>query len=261
VVGGPAGWARFVLGAVLVVLGLVWAVAATGDVSQIIDGFAAGLLFVAGLTLVGGPWLLRLFRELSEERRERIRNQERAEVAAHVHDSVLQTLTLIQRNASDPQAVNRLARAEERALRGWLYRPAPTEAGTLAAALERMAGEVEDVYATTLEVVTVGDAHVDERVGATLQATREAMVNAAKHAGAAGPVAVYSEVADDLLEVFVRDRGSGFDLEDVPEDRMGVRQSIVGRMERNGGHAEIRSTEDGTEVRLTLPLGGERKNV
>jgi signal transduction histidine kinase len=258
--GGRAGWVRIALGVVLVVGGLAWALATTGDVTQIADGLAAGLILVAGVALVAGPWLLGLVRELTQERRERIRSQERAEISAHVHDSVLQTLTLIQRNADDPHAVVRLARAEERALRGWLYRPGQVDEGFLAAALERVAGEVEDTYAVTLEVVTVGDVAVDESVGALLQAVREAMVNAAKHAGGASPVAVYAEVTDDAVEVFVRDRGPGFDMDEVPEDRLGVRQSIVGRMERNGGHAEVRSTAEGTEVRLTLPRRAERKN-
>ena len=252
---------RFALGGALVGLGLAWALATTGDVSQIADGLAAALILIVGVALVVGPWLLGLLRELTDERRERIRSQERAELAAHVHDSVLQTLTLIQRNADDPQAVGRLARAEERALRGWLYRPESVAEGMLAASLERLAGEVEDTYAVTIEVVAVGDAPVDEAVVALLQAVREAMVNAAKHAGAAGPVAVYAEVGDDVIEVFVRDRGTGFDVDDVPEDRLGVRQSIIGRMERNGGRAELRSSADGTEVRLTLPRRTERKTV
>lgn len=255
---GPAAWVRIALGVVLVVGGLTWALAATGDVSQVADGLAAGLILVAGVVLVAGPWLLRLLRELTEERRERIRSQERAEIAAHVHDSVLQTLTLIQRNAEDPQAVVRLARAEERALRGWLYHPDRVDVGLFAAALERLAGEVEDSYAVTLEVVTVGDVAVDESVAALLQAAREAMVNAAKHAGAAGPVAVYAEATDECVEVFVRDRGQGYEVDDVPEDRLGVRQSIMGRMERNGGRAEVRSSPGGTEVRLTLPHRAER---
>ena len=258
--GGLAAWVRLALGVVLVLGGLAWALATTGDVTQIADGLAAGLILVAGVALVAGPWLLRLVRELTEERRERIRSQERAEIAAHVHDSVLQTLTLIQRNSDDPQAVVRLARAEERALRGWLYRPDEVDEGMFGAALERVAGEVEDTYAVTLEVVTVGDLAVDEPVAALLQAVREAMVNAAKHAGAATPVAVYAEVGDDAVEVFVRDRGPGFDVDAVAEDRLGVRQSIVGRMERNGGRAEVRSSSDGTEVRLTLPRRAERKN-
>ncbi len=258
--GGRAAWVRFALGGALVAVGLTWALATTGDVSQIADGLAAALILILGVMLVAGPWLLRLIRELTEERRERIRSQERAEVAAHVHDSVLQTLTLIQRHADDPQAVARLARAEERALRSWLYRPDQVDEGMLAAALERVAGEVEDAYAVTLDVVIVGDAEVDEAVGALLQAVREAMINAAKHAGGAAPVAVYAEVTAEGIEVFVRDRGSGFDVEDVPEDRLGVRQSIVGRMERNGGRAELRSTDEGTEVRLTLPRRSERKS-
>jgi signal transduction histidine kinase/phage shock protein PspC (stress-responsive transcriptional regulator) len=250
---GKTRWARLGLGVALVVLGLVAALATTGDLVLIADGLAAAAILLVGAALVAGPWLLRLVRERGEERRELVRTQERAEIAAHVHDSVLQTLTLIQRNADDPSAVARLARAEERALRSWLYRPPPTTDATFVPELERFAGEVEDTYAVTLEVVTVGDVGVSPPVAALLQATREAMVNAAKHAGAAAPVAVFAEAGADGLEVFVRDRGPGFDLDRVADDRLGVSQSIVGRMERHGGRADIRSSADGTEVRLTLP--------
>ncbi len=256
-VGGRSGWLRLAIGAVLVGVGLVWTIAATGDLGQVADGLAAGLILLIGVALVAGPYLLRLARDLNDERRERVRSQERAEIAAHVHDSVLQTLTLIQRNAEDPQAVSRLARAEERALRTWLYRPEKWDGSTFSAALEHLAGQVEDSYPVTIEVVTVGDVGVDSPVAAVLQATREALVNAAKHAAGQGPVSVYAEVAEGALDVFVRDRGEGFDVEAVAEDRLGVRESIVGRMARHGGQAEIVSTQEGTEVRLRLPLVGE----
>ncbi|HEY9350946.1 MAG TPA: ATP-binding protein, partial [Acidothermales bacterium] len=213
----------------------------------------ATLVVLIGLLLIAGPYLLRLFRDLSDERLERIRTQERAEVAAHVHDSVLHTLTLIQRNVDDPREVQRLARSQERELRAWLYKPVADPDATLAAALERLAGEVEDAHSVPIEVVAVGDGALDDHSGAALQAAREAMVNAAKYSGAP-TISVYAEVEPELLTIFVRDRGRGFDPDDLPEDRMGVRQSIIGRMQRNGGSAVVRSAPgDGTEVKLEMP--------
>jgi signal transduction histidine kinase len=170
-----------------------------------------------------------------------------------VHDSVLQTLTLIQRNASDPIEVLRLARGSERELRGWLYTPRGDGPATLQAALLAAAADVEDEHGVQVDVVTVGDVPADERVGAVVQAAREAMVNAAKSSGAP-TVSVFAEVTDGRVQVFVRDRGRGFDLAAVPADRYGVRESIVARMARNGGTAEIRTAPgSGTEVRLDLP--------
>jgi signal transduction histidine kinase len=183
----------------------------------------------------------------------RIREQERAEVAAMVHDQVLHTLALIQRNASDTTSVMRLARGQERTLRNWLYKPAVSPTDRLAAALEFVAAEVEDTYAIGVETVVVGDAEHDERVAALVAATREALVNAARHAKVA-TVSLYAEAEEDKFSVFVRDRGAGFDLSDVDPDRHGVRGSIIGRMDRHGGHANVRSSPgEGTEVELTMP--------
>ena len=238
-----------------VVVGAAAVLGARGGVQAAVDGLVGGLVVVSGVALVAGPWLIRNTRELSEERRERIRSQERAELAAHVHDSVVQTLTLIQRNADDPRVVVQLARAEERALRQWLYRPGGTDPGMFRAALEAAAAEVEEAQGGAVEVVTVGDAQVDEHLGALIQAAKEAMVNAVKYASAAGPVSVYAEIEPSQASVFVRDRGPGFDLETVPTDRLGVRQSIIGRMERHGGRAQITSEPgEGAEVRLTMPI-------
>jgi signal transduction histidine kinase len=90
-------------------------------------------------------------------------------------------------------------------------------------------------------------------------ASREALVNAARHAQVA-TVSLYSEVESDQVSVFVRDRGVGFDPGTVQPSRHGVRGSIIGRMERHGGRAEIISKPgEGTEVRLTMPLTAERK--
>ena len=177
----------------------------------------------------------------------RIRAQERAEVAAHVHDSVLHTLTLIQRNAEDPREVARLARAQERELRAWLYKPEGTgkdeadEPDTLAEAVKAAAAEVEDQHGVPIEVVVVGDCPLDERLAAQMQAAREAMVNAAKYGGEGGAVQVYAEVEGSHGLRLRTGPGPGFDLDAVPDDRMGVRESIIGRMQRNGGTARLRS--------------------
>jgi signal transduction histidine kinase len=197
---------------------------------------------------------LRLGRSLAAERGERIRSQERAEVAAHLHDSVLQTLALVQRRADEPREVAALARRQERELRAWLLdRPSATEGESLAAALEAAAAEVEAAHGAEVEVVTVGDGPLDAQTEPVVAAAREAMVNAAKFAGGAGPIDVFAEVDPTRIVVFVRDRGSGFDVAAVPDERHGVRESIVGRMERAGGAAVVRSSpESGTEVELSL---------
>jgi signal transduction histidine kinase len=171
-------------------------------------------------------------------------------VAAHLHDSVLQTLALVQRRADDPREVAALARRQERELRAWLNESRPT--GTFATALDAAASEVEGDHHVPIEVVTVGDAPLDDRTAALVAAVREALVNASKFAGPE-PIAVYAEVEDGRFEVFVRDRGPGFDPEAVPADRRGVRDSIVGRMERHGGTATVHSRPgQGTEVELVL---------
>ena len=249
----PSGWLRFAAGVALVLAGGGAFLAIRGQLQDAGRVLLATLVVLIGLLLIAGPYLLRLFRDLSDERLERIRTQERAEVAAHVHDSVLHTLTLIQRNVDDPREVQRLARSQERELRAWLYKPVADPDATLAAALERLAGEVEDAHSVPIEVVAVGDGALDDHSGAALQAAREAMVNAAKYSGAP-TISVYAEVEPELLTIFVRDRGRGFDPDDLPEDRMGVRQSIIGRMQRNGGSAVVRSAPgDGTEVKLEMP--------
>lgn len=247
-----AGRWRIVVGVALVVLGgAALLVSRSGPVAAAQTALTA-LLLVAGLALVAFPWAYRRYRQQTEQARALVREQERAEIAAHVHDSVLQTLTLIQRNAGDAGQVQRLARAEERALRSWLYAPAGDPDRTFAAALQWAAGEVEVAYGATVDVVTVGDATVDTAVQAVIAAAREAMVNAARHGG--GTVSVYAEVDDETVEVFVRDRGPGFDPDAVAPDRKGIRESIVGRMARNGGSAQISSSaQTGTQVWLRMP--------
>jgi signal transduction histidine kinase len=172
-----------------------------------------------------------------------------------VHDSVLQTLALIQSQAADPDAVRRLARRQERELRDWLYQPSATAdpgTTTFAGALKAAAADVEDTHGITVDVVVVGDAPLDDTLTATVAAAREGMVNAAKSSGAPN-VSVFAEIRDSGVEVFVRDRGRGFDVSRVPDDRRGIRESIVGRMTRHGGTAAIRSDGNGTEVALTAP--------
>jgi signal transduction histidine kinase/phage shock protein PspC (stress-responsive transcriptional regulator) len=214
------------------------------------DVLLAVVVVVIAAGLILAPWWLRLVRGLAAERAERIRSQERAEMAAHLHDSVLQTLALVQRRADDPGEVAALARRQERELRAWLNN-APRPSGTLAAALEAAAAEVEAGHGVAVDVVAVGDAPLDEAGEAVVAAAREALVNAAKFAG--GPVSVYAEADDERIEVFVRDRGPGFELDDVPGDRRGVRESILGRMERHGGCARIHTAAGGgTEVELVM---------
>lgn len=252
--GGWASYARLIAGAGLIIAGLVVFAATSGQVDVAQDVLVAGLLGIVGLALTVGPWVFRLAADLGDERAERVRSQERADVAAHLHDSVLQTLALIQKNAGDGPTVARLARAQERDLRQWLFADEDTDAGSLSWALQGIAGEVEAQHAVAVEVVTVGDVDVAEALRPLVLATREAVANAARHAGV-GQVDVYAEVSPAAVEVFVKDRGSGFDLAQVPGDRQGVRGSIMDRMERHGGSAELRSTPGvGTEVVLRMPL-------
>lgn len=250
--GGWASYARVGAGVALIVLAvLLWSVHG-GSLSMARDVLAASVLAIIGLAIVVGPWIYRLASDLSDERAERVRTQERADVAAHLHDSVLQTLALIQKNADDAAAVARLARAQERDLRAWLYSGESTDERSIASALRGVAARVEDEYGVSVDVVTVGDCDFDEQLRALVNATGEAVTNAAKHAGT-GRVDVYAEITDAAVDVFVRDRGRGFDPEAVPADRYGVRRSIVDRMVRHGGTAEVRSAPgEGTEVRLHL---------
>src|SRR3954451_25177908 len=253
--GGVASWARLAVGvglllSPLVLFALQSGTSGAGGVAR--DVVVAGALGVGGLALMVGPWLFRLVGDLSEERAARVRSQERADMAAHLHDSVLQTLALIQKHAGDGRTVATLARAQERDLRSWLYAEQAPPDTSLASALREAAAEVEDGHGVPVEVVVVGDALVSERLHPVVLAAREAMVNAARHSGA-DQVDVYAECRGDLTEVFVRDRGRGFDEDAVPEDRHGVRNSIVDRMRRHGGSAALRTAPgQGTEVRLAM---------
>jgi signal transduction histidine kinase/phage shock protein PspC (stress-responsive transcriptional regulator) len=248
------GWPALIR--VIVGLGLVGAafgivIAQQGQISNLPEVMAMTMLALAGLAIVLAPWLHRSRSALNQARADKVRADARADMAAHLHDSVLQTLAMIQRQADDPKAVQQLARRQERELRNWLYGDELHEA-TLKAALTSVAAEVEDERGVPVELVTVGDCDTSDAIQALVRAAREAMVNAAKHSGA-DKIDVYAEVDEDSVEVFVRDRGKGFDVDAVAEDRMGVKGSIVDRMARHGGTATIRSAPgDGTEVRLEI---------
>jgi signal transduction histidine kinase len=244
------------LGVALVLAGgfaFLWANGATRPAGE---ALLAGLAVLVAVALIFAPSWRRLARSLAAERTERIRSQERADVGAHLHDSVLQTLALIQRSAEDPKQVATLARRQERELRGWLAGGDSREPGErLAAALDAAAAEVEAAVGGSVEVVAVGDCPLEERGEAVLAAAREAMLNAAKFAGDA-PVSVYAELSEERIQVFVRDRGAGFDPAAVPQERRGVRESIMGRMRRARGRAAVRSLPGGgTEVEIALERG------
>jgi signal transduction histidine kinase/phage shock protein PspC (stress-responsive transcriptional regulator) len=248
--------ARIGAGFACVAIGIAVFVVSADSWRALRGAVIGALAVIVGVALIVGPGVSRLVRALVAERRERIRADERAEMAAHLHDSVLQTLALVQRRASEPREVVRLARLQERELRGWLLggdAPAAAPASSLGAALEEVAAAVETEHGVPVEVVRVRDRGL-EGAEPLLAAAREAIVNAARHSGASG-VSVYLEVEPDRATVFVRDRGKGFDPAAVPTDRGGISHAIVGRMARAGGNATVRSTvADGTEVELVLPL-------
>ena len=225
-----------------------------GHVREVTDVLFAAALGGIGLAIILGPWVWRLTNDLAAERAERVRTQERADLAAHLHDSVLQTLALIQKNAADAPTVARLARSQERDLRAWLFDATPAGDGTLAGALREVVREIEDTYGVDVELVTVGDVDLDEALAPIVAAAREAATNAAKHAGTPRRRHLRRGVAATGSRSSSATAARGFDPEAVPADRQGVRNSILDRMTRHGGTAEIRSTpETGTEVRLKLP--------
>lgn len=243
-------------GVALALVGVVMLVGQGQSAGQVVRGVIAGLAVLAGAALVLAPWWLRLWRELIAERAARARESERADIAAHLHDSVLQTLSLIRARSHDPATVQRLARAQERQLRDWLYRDRPEPGDSIADEMRQIAAEVEDLHGVAIDVVTAGDRRPDAGTAPLGAATREALLNAVVHG--TGPVSLYVEVDEGAAEVFVRDRGKGFDLDAVPADRHGVRDSIINRMRRHGGTADLRSDPvRGTEVRLRMPAAGE----
>ncbi|WGT46527.1 ATP-binding protein [Tessaracoccus lacteus] len=249
--GGAMSVLRLVGGLVLVGLGISWILATQIGLSQLPGVLGASGVLLAGLVVVAAPWLYQQRARVRQADAERLRAEARADMAAHLHDSVLQTLALIQRQADDPATVAQLARRQERELRTWLYGET-ARAASLRSALREMTSDVEGRFPVDVELVCVGDATVDDRVEALIMATGEAVTNAAKHSGAPR-IDVYAEAEDDRIEIFVRDRGAGFDPDAVPSGRMGVRESIKARMDRYGGSATIRSTPgEGTEVKLEI---------
>jgi signal transduction histidine kinase len=265
------------VGISLVILGGLATLVAVGDLRSIGRSAAGAAVLTAGAILLLGPWTARLARSLTDERRQRIRSEERSEMAAHLHDGVLQTLALIQKRAGDDKAVRSLARRQERELRSWLYggsngeadatfggsgRPVggtpPVPPGTVATLLRRQLDDVEDRYGVRLDAVLVGDAPLDDAGRALVAAGREAALNAARHAGV-DTVDVYLEVEPDRVSLFVRDRGRGFDPAAVPPDRRGVADSISARVRRHGGTVEVRSAPgEGAEIELSVPRATNR---
>ena len=238
-------------GVCLAVVGILVWVAADSTPYKLISGLLTGGALVVGIGVVLAPLWLRTNRALADTRAAEIREAERADIAAHLHDSVLQTLTLIRKRADEPETVARLARSQERELRAWLYTDRPAPGTSVADAFTDLAGEVEDRHGVAVDVVCVGDRSPDRDTEVIVAATREALSNAVRHG--APPVSLYVEAGDQRLEVFVRDHGPGFDLDAIADDRHGVRESIIGRMERHGGSARVRRMATGTEVALSLP--------
>ena len=242
--------AQVIVGVALMAVGIVVVLASLDSFQALGPVAIAVLLTAAGFMLLFGPWILGLFEDLTEERRARIRSEERADMAAHLHDSVLQTLALIQRS-DDPQRMTTLARAQERDLRAWLFEPATTaDGGTVGEAVSAAAAKIEADFNVPVEVVVVGDRIIDDATGPLVASAAEAMANAAEHSGAR-TVSVYVECSKDAVEAWVTDQGSGFDVDGVPEQRRGISESIVARMARSGGEANVISHPgEGTEIHL-----------
>jgi signal transduction histidine kinase len=246
---------RLTAAVVLLIAGVAWLLTSHASLA-LLHPLTGVLLVAAAIALLLGPWWLRIARDLVLERSARARAEERADMASHMHDSVLQTLALIQRRADDPQQVVQLARAQERELRSWLFEgraPGETDATSFADGVRLIQRDVEARHGVPVEVVTVGDCPLDDDLSALLAAAREATVNAAKWSGA-GVISLYAEVEPGQVEVAVRDRGKGFDPDAVPGDRKGVAESIHGRMARHGGSAAVQSAVgEGTKVTLRMP--------
>ncbi|MFI8695857.1 ATP-binding protein [Dietzia maris] len=254
-------WARVTAGATLVVVGLAVVVLGQVEFAALRSSLLAVVATLVGVGLLSVPVGLRLWRSLEEERAARIRESERSDIASHLHDSVLQTLALIQKRSDDPGQVARLARRQERELRQWLFGAGSrmsSGAATFAGAVEVMVGDVEDVYGLRVDQVVVGgDGPVGDAGEAVLGAVREALVNVAKHAGV-DTADVFVENDGRTLSAFVRDRGRGFDPDAVGGDRHGLAQSIRHRVESRGGTVRVRSTLGrGTEIGIEMPLEGE----
>ncbi|MEX2540033.1 MAG: PspC domain-containing protein [Actinomycetota bacterium] len=241
-------------GGALVVGGVVWFLTTNNSFPGILTVVMAVAVTTMGLAVVFGPWVYRMANQLGDERRDRIRSEERSDLAAHLHDSVLQTLALIQRNASSPRKMASLARRQERELRSWLYGQPEASDTRLEATLHQMADGIEESYEVTVETVVVGDRDLDERTSAVVHAAREAAANAARHSGSE-EISVYVECEPHLLTAYIRDRGKGFNPEQVPNGRRGITDSIRGRVERHGGTVMFTTgSGDGTEVQIVMPV-------
>lgn len=245
-------WLRLLLG-LAVIVGVLWWFAMWKFTPHVwVRAVVVPLAIVAATGLVFAPWWLRLIRQVRVEREQRVREFERAEIAAHLHDSVLQTLTLIRARAHDAEAVARLARAQERDLRTYLYQGRRSSEESVATAMQEVVSEIEDLAGVTVDLVTVGDGPTTPPLAAAVKATREAVHNAARHARP--PVSVYAELGAASMEVFVRDGGPGFEPDEVPTGRLGIAQSIVGRVVRHGGRASVTSAPGtSTEVHIWVP--------
>ncbi len=256
-------WLRVTIASVLLAGGLASLLSGRAN-PALLRPLGGVALVIAAIVVLLGPWWLRIAVDLVAERQARARAEERADMAARIHDSVLQTLALIQRRAEDPAKVIQLARAQERELRSWLFEGrAPgsvaDHGGTLADGVRLIQQEVEAQHGIAVEAVTVGDCQLDDDLGALLAAAREATVNAAKWSGAQ-VVSLFAEVEQTQVSLFVRDRGRGFDPEAVPADRKGLAESVHARMARRGGAATVRSAEgEGTEVSLTMPRAAGKR--
>ncbi|MGP9781348.1 ATP-binding protein [Glutamicibacter sp. AOP12-B1-11] len=250
---------RLILGLLLAIGGLLAILSGRVRTSDLLGGMWAALAIITGAVVVLLPWGARLWRDYLSERSNRQAAAQRADFAAHLHDSVLQTLAVIQKRSDDPAAVRTLARVQERELRAWLYETEELDEKDVVVEIQAEADNVEKLLLRDVDVITVGNARGFDGQQALVAASREAMMNAAKHAE--GTISVYVECSEQLIEVFIRDRGKGFDVGGIDKDRYGVRESIIGRMQRAGGQASIRSGETGTEVELKMPRNSSQEDT
>lgn len=251
--GSLFGGVRAIGGVLLVAVGAALALRQFGGIGPAVAAALAAGTVAAGIGLLVTPSIRRARADADAERAERITADERARVASRLHDSVLQTLALIQREP-DGEKARVLARRQDRELRAWLYGgDDPAAATTLGSALREAVSAVEESYGVTVDLVQPGDVPMGPRLEALVDATREAITNAAKHAGVS-EISVLVRVGDDRATVFVRDRGAGFDLDAVPSDRAGLRDSITGRLARAGGRVAIDTRPgEGTDIEMSVP--------
>ncbi|MBI4884949.1 MAG: PspC domain-containing protein [Actinobacteria bacterium] len=251
---GRATPLRSLAGGALAFAGVVALVARGVKLEQLPAALAAVAMALAGAAVLIGPYLGRLTTHIRDEERARIRDVERNDMAAQLHDSVLQTLALMQRATDDPRRMLMLARRQERELRSWLYdNRSGVTIGTLNARAVGIAAEVELDHGLPVDLVVVGDCELTAVIESLLLAVREATVNAAKHSKA-DQVSIYVEVEPNVVTAFVRDKGVGFDEARIGGDRRGVALSIRDRVERAGGRAMLESGPGrGTEWELMVP--------